>query len=134
MKTKLKVTGDKELLAQFRKLQGDIKAGALGRAAEAGMMPIQNAAAIKAPYKTGTLRRSIHTELIVQRALYAEAAAGTDVEYAARIEFGFNDTDALGRTYHQAAQPYLRPAYEENRAAALEAVIDTLRDIVTRFT
>lgn len=34
---------------------------------------------------------------------------GTNVAYAARVEFGFVGTDSLGRTYNQAGKPYLRP-------------------------
>lgn len=43
---------------------------------------------------------------------------GTDLEYAARIEFGFTGPDSLGRVYNQAPHPYLRPAFDENRAKA----------------
>lgn len=129
-KAKFKITGDKELLAAFARLKGAARAGALAHAAEAGIKPIENAAIAGATYKTGNLRRSIHTELVAQSDTYAEAATGTDVEYAARIEFGFNDTDSLGRSYHQAARPYMRPAYEEHKADALEETLNALRDIV----
>lgn len=129
-KTKFKITGDRELLAAIARLKGAARAGALARAAEAGIKPIENAAIANAPYKTGNLRRSIHTEIVAESDMYAEAATGTDVEYAARQEFGFNDTDALGRTYHQAARPYMRPAYADHRADALEETLNALRDIV----
>lgn len=129
-KAKFKITGDRELLAAFARLKAGARAGALAHAAEVGIKPIENAAIANAPYKTGNLRRSIHTEIVAQSDTYAEAATGTDVEYAARIEFGFNDTDALGRTYHQSARPYMRPAYAEHKADALEETLNALRDIV----
>lgn len=46
---------------------------------------------------------------------------GTNVKYARRIEYGFKGADRLGRVYNQAAQPYLRPAYEnqKNRIARI---------------
>lgn len=47
---------------------------------------------------------------------------GTDVEYARRIEFGFVGADSLGRVYNQAAQPYLRPALDENESAILKEI------------
>lgn len=47
---------------------------------------------------------------------------GTDLEYAARIEFGFTGPDSLGRVYNQPAQPYLRPAFDTKRTAAVNEI------------
>lgn len=49
-----------------------------------------------------------------------------DAPYARRIEIGFHGTDSLGRNYHQAGQPYLRPAYEEGRMSAMQRTADLL--------
>jgi HK97 gp10 family phage protein len=49
---------------------------------------------------------------------------GTNVEYGARIEFGFKGTDRLGRRYNQSAQPYLRPALDNNRAKLIREIGD----------
>lgn len=49
-----------------------------------------------------------------------------DKPYARRIEFGFHRADSLGRRYNQAAQPYLRPAYDEGRAGAMQRTADLL--------
>jgi hypothetical protein len=99
----------------------------------AGALLVQNDAKRLAPIVTGTLRRSIHigghTELApgfnesegysdVHGNEVGPASArilvGTDLVYARRIEYGFMGADSLGRHYHQAAQPYLRPALAEN--------------------
>lgn len=63
-----------------------------------------------APYDTGTLRRSIHVEMINS----SSALVGTDLPYARRQEYGFMDKDKLGRTYHQPAHPYFRPPLEND--------------------
>lgn len=63
-----------------------------------------------APYKTGTLRRSIHVEMQDDVAL-----VGTNLEYARRLEYGFADTDPKGRVYNQSAQPYFRPPLDQNQ-------------------
>ena len=55
-----------------------------------------------------------------------DAVIGTNVEYAARIEYGFKDTDSLGRKYDQAAQPYLEPAFEINRKNIKEILGDII--------
>lgn len=63
-----------------------------------------------APYDTGTLRRSIHVEMINS----SSALVGTDLKYAKRQEYGFVDKDKLGRVYHQPAHPYFRPPLQNN--------------------
>ena len=127
------VKGDKELHAAFKRLKGVARGQALLTAAKAGILPIQNEAIILVAYKSGTLRRSIHTEVLEEKNTSVLVATGTDVTYARRIEFGFNDTDSLGRSYHQSAQPYMRPAYDNKRSEAIAEVGDVLRSIVNSF-
>jgi hypothetical protein len=66
-----------------------------------------------APYKTGTYRRSIHVEMSTE-GLHPVALIGTDVPYGRRLEFGFYDTDSLGRKYQQYPRPHWRPAWDAN--------------------
>ncbi len=80
----------------------------------------------RAAYRTGTLRRSIHMKDSGSHAV----AVGTDVPYAKRIEFGFAGTDSLGSRYHQPAQPYLRPALDENKAEMQREFADALHDVI----
>lgn len=94
-------------------------ASALGRAVVAGALPVTNRAVELAAWKTGTLRRSIHTEIVESTAERARATVGTDLPYARRIEYGFSGADRLGRVYHQAPRPYLRPALAERRDEAV---------------
>ena len=60
---------------------------------------------------TGYLKNSIKARRINSKTYHVDVGA----EYGARIEFGFHDTDILGRRYNQAAQPYLTPAVEKVR-------------------
>lgn len=62
MKLKLTVTGEKELQAQFRRMELAAQGMALDTAVHAGAEVIRTAIVPKAPVRTGTLRRSIHTE------------------------------------------------------------------------
>lgn len=127
---KITVKGDKELHAAFKRLSAALRGPALVTAAKAGILPIQNAAIRNAPYVSGNLSRSIHTEVVEEKDDSAFVTTGTDVDYAARVEFGFNDTDKLGRTYHQPAKPYMRPAYDDERENAVKETQDALRDII----
>jgi hypothetical protein len=81
------------------------------------------AAQARVKVKSGDLRASGKV-VRLERHQYAVVF---DKPYAARIEFGFHGTDSLGRKYNQAAQPYLRPAWEEKRATAMERTADLLQ-------
>ncbi len=89
-------------------------------------MEIANDARPRAAFKTGTLRRSIQVKEQPDGTVFV----GSELPYAARIEYGFRGSDSRGRAYNQTPRPYMRPAFDENRgraagmvAAALEAAL-----------
>lgn len=121
------VTGTERTVARLATISAELRGPVLEAAVMTGALVVVDAAKRLAPYKTGNLRRSIHAEKRASGIDSAEASAGTDVVYAARLEYGFQAPDALGRVYHQPARPYMRPAADENEAAitkAIEAVVD----------
>lgn len=65
-----------------------------------------------APFKTRTYTRSIHVQMISKD----KAVVGSGLPFAKRLEYGFADTDKLGRVYNQAAQPHFRPAMDDNQS------------------
>jgi len=130
LKLTTRITGDKELIAKFQRLEKALQGQTLVRAATAGILPIQNEAIVKVAKDTGTLSRSIHTETLEARNNYAEVTTGTDVVYAARIEFGFMQADSLGRHYNQPAQPYMRPAFDNKKSAAENETRAALTDLI----
>jgi HK97 gp10 family phage protein len=115
------VEGVEELTVKLRRIEANLSPPQLEIALMVGMQPIQAAAVRKAPVLTGTLRRSIHTET---RALHdgAEARTGTNVEYAKYQEFG---------TSRMRARPYLRPAFDENKRAAVREIGRVIKKLVT---
>lgn len=94
----------------------------------------ESAAKDNAPVLTGRLRDGIHTEtvedtperqvLAVTPTVAAGNKYGFEPPYARRIEYGFMGKDSLGRNYHQPAQPYMRPAFDEQQAEAAQAIKD----------
>lgn len=139
------ISGSESLERKLDALGQAMRGRMIERAVVAGALLVQNAAKGNAPFLTGTLRRSIHIgghgELNPDGAgagvSHPEVSddgvavfVGTDVAYARRIEFGFEGEDALSRTYHQAAQPYLRPAVDENRNEVRQEIADALRDLI----
>ena len=75
---------------------------------------VEAEAKLRAPVKTGHLRRSISHETQSDENT-SKAYIGTNVEYAPYVEFGVASKNIP-------AQPYLRPAIEENR--------DKIRDMI----
>lgn len=104
---------------------------------EAGLL-FQEAAKANVPVMTGNLRDHIHTETVVDEPLKQELVVtpvqeaanqyGFDPAYARRIELGFVGADSLGRMYHQAPQPYMRPAFEEHKEAARQIIVSSVKD------
>ena len=131
------IRGTEELMKNLEKL-GDKLGKALEAAVMAGGLLIQNAAKENVPKVTGNLSRSIHMgghgglselsnstgadiggeeksneKVIIQ--------VGTDVEYAAFIEFGGS---------RKAPEGYLRPAMDENKDKVPKEISAALADIV----
>lgn len=133
MPPSMRIKNPEDLQRAFAKLDKLSKARNLEAAVTAGLQPINNGAIEKAPYKVGNLKRSIHTEILRSSDTYCEGASGTNLDYAARIEFGFKATDSLGRHYDQPAQPYMRPSFDENRAKAVNEIRESLNDILMQL-
>lgn len=145
-----RVLGSESLLRKLEQLGEVARGQVMERAVVAGALLVQNEAKARAPYFTGNLRRSIHIgghgdlagDYSGVKGEVGQIPApevgddnvsvyvGTNVEYAARVEFGFNDTDSLGRTFNQAAQPYMRPAIDETRDQVRQEIAEALRDLI----
>lgn len=134
---------DRKLAALSRLAQGDV----LEQALHAGAQEIRNSAQDKAPYLTGTLRRSIHSETTEKNGARVTVQVGTDVEYAAMQEFGgeivpknakrlvfeVDGKKVFARKVTIPAHPYLRPAFDEQKGEAVRqfrlAVGDQIRQV-----
>lgn len=82
------------------KVNGTVEA-AIEQFLETAVLLVQGDAINRCPVDTGTLRASIATEVKDKT-----ATVGTNVHYAAYVEYG---------TVKMKAQPYLRPALDENK-------------------
>ncbi len=146
LRTRVDVIGEEELRRKLRALDGAVRGANLAAAAEAGALLIQDAAKEKAPYRTGNLRRSIHTN-VTSNDTRATATVGTDVEYAAQVEFGgtikaknkkslhWVDKDGkehFAKSVTQPARPYLRPAFDEKSDDAAVEVKDALAELIRK--
>ena len=80
-------------------------------------MVVQGAAIALSPVKTGNLRGSISFKVESED----EARVGTNVEYAPYVEYG---------TKKMSAQPYLRPALDNNKSAIENMIKDAISKAV----
>ena len=85
---------------------------------KAGLL-VERDAKLLCPVDTGRLRNSIHTELVLTET-GGEAHVGTNVEYAAYVEYGTGQRGDPSVAHRQdwlgkPPKPYLRPAVEINR-------------------
>lgn len=138
---RVRVTADPKLARAMRKLQDPaLVEKMLENALVAGALQIVNAAKIRAPYKTGNLRRSIHVgghiDADPQTQMDMADTTGTDIgnagrnaKYQVRVRVGTNVDYAAVMEYRDAGKrAYLRPAADEAKADAIRDMRDALAD------
>jgi hypothetical protein len=138
---RVRVTADPKLARAMRKLQDPaLVEKMLENALVAGALQIVNAAKIRAPYKTGNLRRSIHVgghiDADPQTQMDMADTTGTDIggagrygSHQVRVRVGTNVEYAAPLEYRNAgARAYMRPAADEAKADAIRDMRDALAD------
>lgn len=108
------IEGDEEVKRRLAAM-GSTAQAKLALAMMAGALIIQTDAKVRAPKLTGNLARSIHSEQLPGN---MGVQIGTDVVYAAAQEFGRPDINLP-------AQPYLRPAVDQNLSRVAFAIGST---------
>lgn len=121
----IQVEGTARLRKQLERLDGTMRKKTLERMVEAGGELVREVAAQKAPVRTGQLAASQIVQRIKSSAYRAEAGIGPDEDawYGVFAEFG---------TVHHAAQPFLRPAYDEQKQNAVNAMANEGRQAIKR--
>lgn len=111
MTYKLTLTGLEDLLAR---MQADPRAidNALTQGMRLAGFLVEGRAKELAPVRTGTLRRSITSD-VQQLGNRVVAVVGTNVRYAPYVELG---------TRRKVARPYLKPALAQKAAQALAII------------
>ena len=138
-----------QFTAALNRMDAEVRGSTLKKAATAGALVIETAAKISmsaashsgiqygthrasAPGETpavdtGVLVNSISTWVDSQSSDSITMGIGSGIIYAARLEFGFMETDSAGRTYNQQPRPYMRPAVDNNVAKIEQAITVTLK-------
>lgn len=110
-----RIDGLQDVTAKLKKMGADTRER-VQREVKRAALNVQNSAKLAAPVDTGRLRNSI-THAMDGDELGAQI--GTNVEYAASVEFGSS---------RSRAQPYLVPALEQERGPFQARVAQALRD------
>ena len=141
---KVRLEGAKELERAIQKL-GNRMADKVEAATRSGALIIRNSASVKAPKRTGNLRRSIHIETQKKTRTICVVLVGTNLVYAAQKEFGgwiyprqaqmlhfftYGGVEVFTHQVYQAPKPYLRPAFDENRSRCQEEIGRALAQVI----
>jgi len=149
------IVGLEKFRENLRRLDKNTRGELLENACLAGALLVANEAKILAPFITGTLKRSIHVGDHVAESApdfspsdaageysdvggkeitghSATLSVGTNLCYALRVEYGFSGADSLGRVYHQAPRPFLRPAVASEEKAVQKAIGEAVKILIKK--
>lgn len=136
MKRAVTISGTKELQRKLKQMSVESRGHLLDIAVEAGAEVIRTQAVLNAPAKSGDLRRSLSTEKTGTYGFGVWFHVGSNLVYARKQELGgvirpkngpflvfeVDGRLVFARKVKLAAQPYLRPAYDEKRDEAVQVI------------
>jgi len=139
---KLELTGDEKLMAKLETLERSTQKAAVRPAADYAWTPVNKAAKRKAPVDTGALKRSIG-----KKAKTYSTTGVVWVGVGARVGEDYVRTDDKGNkrkpwkylhlvewgTADQQPQPFLRPAFDENKDEAERRLISKTWDYIEKL-
>ena len=141
----IEIRGLKETQANMERIVRDLRGEPYLSAMRRATLLVQRSAKQKAPVDTGRLRASITPEVRWQGDT-AVGVVGSNVKYAPYIELGTrphfvskqnigrwasrHDMDDTGLFVTGKAQPFLKPAFEENKQRIIALLGDAVAQIV----
>ena len=133
MRTTVKVDGFRELEAALAELPKATGKNVLKRVLLSAAEPIEGDAAANAPHLSGKLARDVKTGTrLTRRQSSMNRKLGKS---AVEIHVGVSDPAGVQTEFgneHQAAEPWLRPAWDANADGALETIKSDLGDEIDK--
>ena len=140
MELKVDFKGLDELKKAFDLLPKRVAVKAASKAVREGAKIIQKAARAKVPVDTGNLRRSISVKILNKKrdAMQVAALIGPGTGYFSkrgknkgkRANDGFYGFFVEYGTAKTAAEPFMRPAYDENTGAVQQKIMDVIGEAI----
>lgn len=132
---RIKVEGLAELGAAMRSLSSDVQKKIARAATNAGAQAIRKIAVTKAPKDTGNLRKNIivkrippnETNLASQHIVTVRQGRLTDRQKERGLEDAFYAKFVEFGTVKMSAQPFLRPAFDQGKEPAVQAIKQRLK-------
>ena len=136
------LVGLQQLLKKFKKMNSVVQGEIILNALQVGALVITNEAKILAPYKTGTLRRSIHVGGDVGRSapgftpndeagIYSDLGPDKDTKFVKSVKLGTNLVYAKFQEYGTArglpARPFMRPAFDSKINEATKTISKAIK-------
>jgi HK97 gp10 family phage protein len=130
----VKVEGLRELGERMKSLSEDVNNRIARAATAAGAVVIRKAAQSKVAVDTGNLKKSIivkrlpkgETQLTSEHIVTVRKGKVTAKQKGAGLKDAFYGRFVEFGTAKMPARPYLRPAYDENKQKAVEAIKDRI--------
>lgn len=138
----VQVQGLAEVDAKLHKLANKLADRSLRKAVEAGLVVMADAVRDRTPEKTGLLKSSVGGRVATsqkQGALVGVVGFGNEGYVARLVEFGHRvrakakngKSKKSGAVVgHVPAHPFMRPAFDESKDAAVEAFTETIKSEV----
>jgi len=135
----IQLQGEQALALALKRAEKAVSDDAIRTGLLAGAQIVKNDAKRRAPFKSGTLKRSITEK---PRPAHLSISVGTNLPYAAMQEYGgtvrpkskkFLKFDIDGKTIftkgpvHIPAHPYMRPALIENKHEVREIIMQVIK-------
>ena len=137
MQLQVSIEGLDDLKKAFDLLPKRVAVRAASKAVREGAKIIQKAARAKVPVDTGNLKRSITIKVLNKKREAMEVAAliGPGTGYFSkskktRVGDGFYGFFVEYGTKKMKAQPFMRPAYDENTVAAQQAIVNVIGEAI----
>lgn len=128
MARKVKIEGLRELEAALADLPRGTGKNVLRRVLKKAAAPIESTAEALAPHLTGTLERNINMGTRLTRR-QAQMVRKADSKSSAEIHVGTADPAGIQTEFgnaNQNAEPWLRPAWDQNKEGALNTIANDL--------
>lgn len=129
MRIRVEIKGSKELKDALKKIPKNATRRSLAKAAKAGAEPILRSAKRKAPVDTGRLRDSLRSTFAYQSSRAVRVQVSSSLKPEGGSWHSYDYYQEFGTSFHP-AQPFMRPAVDEQHANAVEQTRKTMEEAV----
>lgn len=119
MRVRIEIQGVDELVRNLNKIPKNATRRSLAKAAKAGAEPILRSARQKAPVDTGRLRDSLRSKYAYQSSRAVRVEISSNMKPKGSSWHSYDYYQEFGTSQHP-AQPFMRPAADEQKEKAVE--------------